>query len=223
MNSSVFLASQASVTAKTSILRSTVRSFRESVLFLTDRGLRRENRMDFDVGSAGFIGSRAMIMLLWPDKLICKYSQFASLVMSAALVKDSLSRSDGVIGLIRCILVVAVPPRLPLVLLAMPADLEVFQTRTGRGFIRWCWQWRVVWITGSAADFRGWKLNNCITIIHYSLLFSPNYSLFISNFSVIFIIHFFFCINFPFRNFLQCNSIHWLSKVYISVYFQPYL
>ena len=37
---------------------------------------------------------------------------------------------------------------------------------------------------------RGWKLNNCITSIHYSLLFSPNYSLFISNFSVIFIIHF---------------------------------
>ena len=38
---------------------------------------------------------------------------------------------------------------------------------------------------------RGWKLNNWITIIHYSLLFSPNYSLFISNFSLIFIIHFF--------------------------------
>ena len=37
---------------------------------------------------------------------------------------------------------------------------------------------------------RGWKLNNCITSIRYSLLFSPNYSLFISNFSVIFIIHF---------------------------------
>ena len=37
---------------------------------------------------------------------------------------------------------------------------------------------------------RGWKLNNWITIIHYSLLFSPNYSLFISKFSVIFIIHF---------------------------------
>ena len=33
------------------------------------------------------------------------------------------------------------------------------------------------------------ELNNGITIIHYSLLFSPNYSLFISIFSVIFIIH----------------------------------
>lgn len=91
--------------------------------------------MDFDVGSGGFIGLRAMIML-WPDKLICIYARFASLVMSAALVKHSLSRSAGVIGLIRCILVVAVPPRLPLVLLAMPADLIVFQTRTGRGFTR---------------------------------------------------------------------------------------
>ena len=40
------------------------------------------------------------------------------------------------------------------------------------------------------AYYRGWKLNNCIKSIHYSLLFSPNYSLFISNFSVIFIIHF---------------------------------
>ena len=56
--------------------------------------------------------------------------------MSAALAKDSLSRSAGVIGLKRCILVVAVPPRLPLVLLAMPADLKVFQTGEGRGFIR---------------------------------------------------------------------------------------
>ena len=32
--------------------------------------------MDFDVGSAGFIGSRAMIMLLWPDELICIYVRF---------------------------------------------------------------------------------------------------------------------------------------------------
>ncbi|XP_068703991.1 uncharacterized protein [Montipora foliosa] len=54
MNSSVSMASQVSVTAKTSILRSTVRSFRESVLFLTDRGLRRENLMDFDAGSADY-------------------------------------------------------------------------------------------------------------------------------------------------------------------------
>lgn len=91
--------------------------------------------MDFDVGSGGFIGLRAMIML-WPDKLICIYARFASLVMSAALVKHLLPRSAGFISLIRCILVVAVPPRLPLVLLAMPADLIVFQTRTGRGFTR---------------------------------------------------------------------------------------
>ena len=56
--------------------------------------------------------------------------------MSAALAKDSLSRSAGVIGLKRCILVVDAPPRLPLVLLAMPADLKVFQTGEGRGFIR---------------------------------------------------------------------------------------
>lgn len=80
--------------------------------------------MDFDVGSAGFIGARAMIMLLWPDKLICIYARFASLVMPAALVKDSLSRSAGVTALIRCILVVAIPPRLPLVLLAMPAQCQ---------------------------------------------------------------------------------------------------
>ena len=71
---------------------------------------------------------------------------------------------------------------------------------------------------------RGWKLNNWITIIHYSLFFPPNYSLFISNFSVMFIIHFLsFCISFPFPNFLQCNSILCLSKVDISVYIQPYL
>ena len=75
-------------------------------------------------------------MLLWPGKLICIYARFAFLVMSPALVKDSPSRSAGVIGLIRCILIVAIPPRLPLVLLAMPADLKVFQTETGRGFIR---------------------------------------------------------------------------------------
>ena len=63
---------------------------------------------------------------------------------------------------------------------------------------------------------RGWKLNNWITIVSYSLLFSPNYSLFISIFFVIFIIHFLsFCISFPLPNFLQCNSIHCLSKVYI--------
>ena len=44
---------------------------------------------------------------------------------------------------------------------------------------------------------RGWKLNNWSTIVSYSLLFSPNYSLFISIFFVIFIIHFFsFCIIF---------------------------
>lgn len=91
--------------------------------------------MDFDVGSVGFIGSRAMIMLLWPDELICIYARFGSPIMPAALVKDSLSRSAGVIGLIRCILVIAVPPRLLLVLLTIPADLMVFQARTGRGFI----------------------------------------------------------------------------------------
>ena len=44
--------------------------------------------MDFDVGSAGFIGSRAMIMLLWPDELICIYARFGSLITSAVLVKD---------------------------------------------------------------------------------------------------------------------------------------
>ena len=50
---------------------------------------------------------------------------------------------------------------------------------------------------------RGWKLNNWNTIIHYSLLFSPDYSLFILNFSVIFVIHFLvfmsvFLFKFPF-------------------------
>ena len=43
--------------------------------------------MDFDVGSVGFIGSRAMIMLLWPDELICIYARFGSPIMPAALVK----------------------------------------------------------------------------------------------------------------------------------------
>ena len=71
---------------------------------------------------------------------------------------------------------------------------------------------------------RGWKLNNWITIIHYSLLFSPNYSLFISIFFRDIRYSFFsFCINFPFRNFLQRTSLHWLSKVYISVCTQPHL
>ena len=50
---------------------------------------------------------------------------------------------------------------------------------------------------------RGWKLNNWNTIIHYSLIFSPDYSLFILNFSVIFVIHFLvfmsvFLFKFPF-------------------------
>ena len=109
MNSSVSRASKVSITAKSSIIRPTVKSYRERVLFLTDRGLRREKRLDSDVGSAGFIGSGALIMLLWPDKLICIYARFTSLVMSATLVKDSLSRRAGVIGLIWCILLVAVP------------------------------------------------------------------------------------------------------------------
>ena len=65
----------------------------------------------------------------------------------------------------------------------------------------------------------GWgKLNNWITIIHYSLLFFSK--LFIIHFKFFHDIHYSFygfCISFPFRNFLQCNSIHWLSKVYISV------
>ena len=67
-----------------------------------------------------------------------------------------------------------------------------------------------------------------------SWIMDHNYSLFFAFFSKLFIIHFIFsrdihysffsfCINFPFRNFLQCNSIHWFSKVYISVYTKPYL
>ena len=48
---------------------------------------------------------------------------------------------------------------------------------------------------GRVCDSRGWKMNNWISIILYSLLFSLNYSLFIFNFSVIFIIHFLFFIS----------------------------
>ena len=67
---------------------------------------------------------------------------------------------------------------------------------------------------------RGWKLNNWITIIHYSLLFSPNYSLFISIFFVIFIIHFFsFCISFPLPNFLQCNFYTlFIKSLHLSIH-----
>jgi len=51
---------------------------------------------------------------------------------------------------------------------------------------------------GCVCESRAWKLNNWITIILYSLLFSSNYSLFIFNFSVIFIIHFSY-VSFPFQ------------------------
>ena len=56
---------------------------------------------------------------------------------------------------------------------------------------------KFTWLHGYG---RGWKLTKWITTIQ--CFFSPNYSLFISNFSVIFIIHFFsFLISFPFQIF----------------------
>ena len=54
---------------------------------------------------------------------------------------------------------------------------------------------------------RGWNQNNWITIIHYSLLFSPSYSLFILNVFVIFIIHFLNFYQFSFSNSLFVNYI----------------
>ena len=60
--------------------------------------------------------------------------------------------------------------------------------------------------------YRGWKLNNWITIIHYSLFFSPNYSLFISNFSVIFIIHLFLVFVSVFLSQIFYNAILYHQK-----------
>ena len=48
------------------------------------------------------------------------------------------------------------------------------------------------WLAAKGLFTRGWKLNNCITNIHYSLLFSPNYSLFIIHFKFFRDIHYSF-------------------------------
>ena len=64
------------------------------------------------------------------------------------------------------------------------------------------------WSISMCLKCREWKLDNWITIIRFSLLFCPNYSLFILNFFCYnFIIHFFFIFTsgFLFRYSLSVN------------------